>query len=1252
MKERTATLKGYLKRPHTKKVAILLALSLSIVSSVNITHAFGSRAPGNNADISLDLPETVNNVEKPSWVDSVDPKTGNLIITQKDFSIPGQGMEIEVWRTYNMLSSSAALGATQNGSYRWADLGAGWSLDAAPKITVKNQYSTVAGVNGGGYYSYSRNNLLELCSGVATHDELSTNVKHRSGNSLVVLELPEGGRESFYSFGNHKALTKSNWKLECISDEVKVTSPKGVVYAYGNIASRKIGVTYNNYPDSYNEVTEEAPPTQSETYMLATSATDLYGNLLTFSYQTFGTPIALWPMPGNSTGPGVIFGPTVGQYDEGFYDLEKSVTLLQRISSNDGRFVEFSRDPSTGKLLKATANSGRSIDYAYLPHDISNTRNLSKVAYNTGETWEYRYAPGQYLDAENLIPLTDENITARKLVGLTYPTGGTVNYTFTYQADSARVNLDKLSWPLFESSEKVASRTLSTGESWRYSYTRGTGTNYDITSIEGPEGTTTYKYIGNSYNLTTELPGGYNETVWMKGLLMEKTDPLGNNEIYSWTPRVLTAGRDFAVGLGYAMDSQVWAADLAEKRIVFNGLTHLTTYTGYDQFGNAAKKVEQGPTGLTRETNYSFLNDQQTWVLGKEIQQQTGEHQVLTEYDGKGAISSLNTDGVIIKFTYDAGGNLATKTTPREFIYSYSDYKLGIARSETQPEGVQISRAVDDAGNITSETNGNGETTVYTYDLMGRITSETKPIGNVRTVAYSPNGRIAQRGDLVEAVDYSPFGQTAAITLGGIQTSYRYDGYGRKVFESDPGSESGTTYAYDAAGRLAQKSFADSSTELYGYAGNVKNITDGRGNVTAYEYYSYGDPSEQYLTRVVPPLAASITTITRNAMDLVTAINQGDFTRRYSYTPNFYLASTEGPETGLISYIRDLEGNLTSKKFGNITSTFTYDGLSRVTSVAYSSGEEAVSYVYDKTSRLISAIKKDGDRYMSYDLNGNLNSETLVTSGLTMRADYTYNNNDQLTSIKYPITGTIVNYSLDSLGRPVSITGFLNSVSYWPSGLPKDIIYANGVQSSYSQNSRLWPSSFKVENPSKAEVMLDSTYTYDVTGNLINISDAIDETLNRVMTYDSINRLVEIGGYAQGGSIQYDGTGNILSQTYGSQTLSYTYDIKNRLSRLSGSSTLLLKYDSMGNLVSDGNNTYNYNATPNLACINCDSALAVKYRYDGLNYRRLSVRSGEQTYEMYDSLGRLLVSSIKGKPAVTTEYVYLGDKRIAQKVNN
>jgi YD repeat-containing protein len=1224
-----------------------------MLTSVNIANAFGSRAPGNNSDISLDLPETVNQAEETSWVDSVDPKTGNLEIRQKDFSISGQGLDIEVWRTYSMLSSSAALGATQNGSYRWADIGAGWSLDAAPKISVKNRYETAVS-NHEGVYSYWGNYLLNLCSTTQTHAELSGTTKHRSGMPPVVLELPGGGRESFYSVGNHQALTKNNWKLECVSDQVKVTSPKGVIYDYGNVAARRIGVTYNNAPERYSELTEESPPTQSETYMLANSAKDLYGNVLTFSYQTFGTPIPLWPQPGISkTGPGFFWGPNpTGSADEEFYDLERNVTLLQRISSSDGRYVEFTRDASTGKLVRATASSGRTIDYSYLAHDQLNTRNLSKVSYNTGETWEYRYAPGTYLDSEQLIPLTEANVTARKLIGLTYPSGGTVSYSYTYQTDMAVVTLSNLQWPVYDSSEKVASRTLSTGESWKYSYARGTGTNYDTTLVEGPEGTTTYKYVGNSYNLTTALPGGYNESVWMTGLLMEKTDPLGNTERYSWTPRVLTSGRDFSIGLGYAMDSQIWAADLSEKRVIYNGLTYITSYSGYDQFGNAAKKTEQGPTGLIRETNYTYVNDQPTWQIGLESQQQTGAHQVVKEYDGKGAISSLSTDGVTVQFTYDGGGNLATKTTPRGYVYTYGDYKLGIARTESQPEGIQISRVVDDAGNIVSETNGNGETTAYTYDAMGRITSEKKPQGNVRTVAYTPLGRTAQRGGLTEAVEYSPFGQTAALTLGGIRTSYRYDGYGRKVFESDPGSESGTNYSYDAAGRLSKKTFADGSAESYEYVGNAKKVTDGRGNATTFEYMSYGEPTEQYLSRIIPPLEASITTITRNEMNLVTSITQGGFTRRYTYNPNFYLASVEGPEVGTVTFTRDLEGNLVSKRFGNITTSFTFDGLSRIVSVAYSSATDPINYTYDKTSRLLSAIRKDGDRSMSYDSNGNLISETLSTSGVTMNASYTYNGNDQLTSIKYPVTGNVVSYELDSLGRPVSIPGFINSVSYWPSGLTKDIVYANGVQSTYGQNSRLWPSSFRVENPSKTDVMLDSSYVYDANGNLNNITDSVDETLNRILSYDAINRLVAVEGYAQGGAIQYDGMGNILSQTHGGQTLAYTYDIKNRLSSLSGSSTSTFKYDSLGNLVSDGNNTYSYNATPNLVCINCDSPLAVKYRYDALNYRRLSVRAGEQTYEMYDSLGRLLASSVKGKPNVTTEYIYLGEKRVAQRVND
>jgi hypothetical protein len=103
-------------------------------------------------------------------VDNVDPATGNLVIRHNDIDIPGNGgMNINVWRTYDMLSASAGLSATHTQSYEWTALGPGWTLTAAPKIYFDGKFDVYVSADKRvmefGSFGFSR-----LCAGSAPND--------------------------------------------------------------------------------------------------------------------------------------------------------------------------------------------------------------------------------------------------------------------------------------------------------------------------------------------------------------------------------------------------------------------------------------------------------------------------------------------------------------------------------------------------------------------------------------------------------------------------------------------------------------------------------------------------------------------------------------------------------------------------------------------------------------------------------------------------------------------------------------------------------------------------------------------------------------------------------------------------------------------------------------------------------------------------------------------------------------------------
>ncbi len=94
-----------------------------------------------------------------------------------------------------------------------------------------------------------------------------------------------------------------------------------------------------------------------------------------------------------------------------------------------------------------------------------------------------------------------------------------------------------------------------------------------------------------------------------------------------------------------------------------------------------------------------------------------------------------------------------------------------------------------------------------------------------------------------------------------------------------------------------------------------------------------------------------------------------------------------------------------------ITSTYTYDGLNRVTGVSYNDGvTPAVTYAYGTSSasnnngRLVSVTVGSGSPVESYtyDQLGRITEAKETVDGVDYRVDYTYNPDNSLHTIQYP----------------------------------------------------------------------------------------------------------------------------------------------------------------------------------------------------------------------------------------------------------
>lgn len=1014
------------------------------------------------------------------------------------------------------------------------------------------------------------------------------NANTQSMRDNPVLEMPDGGRQIMAATGSTAPLfmTPQRWKVDCTASGYSVYSPDGVRYDMTHMVNVGAGTT-----DIYA--------------WYATKITDRNGNIATITYAGTANP------------------------------------ELRRVTTSDGRQIDFTylNAGTLNRRINTISTPEKTYTYGYeLVPNTSNTYYLTSVTRPDGLSWEYSYNG-----------FTNDVAGGYLINQVKYPQGGTINYAYDFlkDYDPALPN----SWLTV-----VVEKTQSTGGRWMFSYTPGDIGGLDTTIVNGPEGVTTYKHAGPNY-----ASAG---TVWTVGLLMSKAIAATANgspistETYTWSKLKISSesysrpGRFSTTRVDTGETNQ---PILTKRVIAVSGASYSTTYSNFDAYGNARTVVEAGTNGGSRTTTLSHYVNTSKWIINQTQNESFTGSSIAREFDTNGNLTKYTQDGVVTSYTYHPSGDVATKVMPRALTYTYQNYSRGIPLSETHPESVTITRTVSDAGNVLTERNGDGFTTTYTYDGLDRPRSVKPPIGNTTTITYAATSRTATRGSLSEVTTYNGFGDVVRVALGGITTNYTVDALGRRTFQSNPGVTVGTSYLYDALGRVTRVTNPDNTTQIITYGAGTKAVRDERSKTTTYGYRAYGDPNQQFLMSITAPVSAANVTITRNSKDLVTSVAQGGVTRNYGYNANYYLTSITHPETGTTTYGRDAAGNMTSRKVATSgTTTYTYDNLNRLKSVTYpTTSTPNVAFDYNKRSLMTSATSTTGTRSYTYNSNGGLLSEALALDALTFNVGYEYNANDQLTAVTYPRSSNKVTYTLDVLGRPTAISGYATAVTYWPSGQVRRITYANGTYTEYEQNSRLWPSRLLV-GKSGGAAYLNSTMTYDGAGNVTGVSDSVDAQFSRTNGYDDINRLTSSNAALWGTATwTYDGTGNITREAYpdASRTKTYTYS-NNRLNTMNwGGLTATFVYDVYGNMRgSTVATTATYDDVPNLRCVSCTATQGVAFTYDAKNFRS-SVRKGAiTTYEMYGNNGNLLSEFTPSQANQLVEYIYLGNRRIAQRV--
>jgi RHS repeat-associated protein len=425
---------------------------------------------------------------------------------------------------------------------------------------------------------------------------------------------------------------------------------------------------------------------------------------------------------------------------------------------------------------------------------------------------------------------------------------------------------------------------------------------------------------------------------------------------------------------------------------------------------------------------------------------------------------------------------------------------LSVDRANQRVTVAQTSTAVSTpatstyAGNTTllSTQDARGGTTSYQYDQYGRVSQITDPLNRSTQISYVPAGQL---GAGQEATRTFPDGSAriSGYNLIGLlisssgtavyPTSYGYDGFGQMIslitqhrggaqstttWQRDPGTGlvsfkgyadgHGTTYSYDAAQRLTQRTWARGIKTNYTYTngdltgisysdgtprvsfGNYQNnglpgtITDLAGT-RAVTYSNFGDVADEnysgsglltgldvnraYANAHRQSLTASVSgttivpTATYNfdsATFLLDGIQQGSLSVGYGYIPNSTLLSTV----------------TTAQTGATLVRTLGYDAAGQLISAVNSVGSLTMSangtqfspMVYDQGGRRTQVPREDGSQWVY-----GYNSRGEVTSG-----------GKQLGS-GAPLLGYQFGYQFDDIGNRTQSTVNGRAANYVPNNL-------------------------------------------------------------------------------------------------------------------------------------------------------------------------------------------------------------------------
>jgi RHS repeat-associated protein len=912
---------------------------------------------------------------------------------------------------------------------------------------------------------------------------------------------------------------------------------------------------------------------------------------------------------------------------------------------------------SNGYISQVTDTIGRIITFSYTGSQLTSITEGSR-------TWTLGYTGNQ------LTSLTDplSRVTSFQYVGTTganawllsaiiWPTGGKATYSY------GTANVGPTESTNYATSRNIysSSTQLSQSQSISYSVVNGAVVWSNSTISDG---TTVREYLDYSFQTYKGTAKVYDRdgTGALQRITETTSDADGRtNEsaILSPTGALLTSSisaYDNWGNLIYSKDSvgqQAWYSYL-----------NANSSSSFGSSGCTASFYTESVSGPIHDL-----------MMGKcDFQNGSGSQQQETyyEYSEYGNLIeqkvSHNSGWLYTDYTYDSYGNkLSMKdanghTTDYRYSSTYSSAYLTKTSILVGSQNVTTTYTYDLAtGNMLSETDPNGQTTSYLYDALGRTTQVTYPaVGGVSAVAYTfyydnnntmktidPDGHVTKEyfDGLARLTEVQRWNGTSVYSA-----QYYTCNWLNAVASNETANQDVYTYSYDWNGNLVKVTNPDNSyvTTSYDYVHNTKTVTDERGHQTVYGY-----DWNQRLTSVEQYNSSTNYYLTQYSYDysgnLLYSTDGKSQQTGYQYDDLNRLITTTFPTSPSTTEQRtyDNVGNLLTLKTANgSTITYTYDALNRLNKTAYPGTGGTITITYDADSNRLSVVNPSATDYYTYDAMDRLTNQTEYVGGTKYQTLYQYDKASNVVQIAYP-DGYVLSMTYDAVNR-LKTEGSFATVHYTVDDRINTITFGNGEVTTYTYNTRDWPT--QIVDKYQGTKEMDLNYTYDGAGNVLTLN-------TETYRYDWLNRLNYSSGPWGTITYAYDQVGNRVRMTQGSTTTVYCYGNYNRLSGYytttsCSSPSTAYTYDANGNTVTKtGGWTYSYNYANQLTKVVQSGTTIQLNTYDGSGNRVQQTTAASSYTYSYMGLNTIYDKNVTGSTTTVTKHFYADGLQVAKMVN-